>query len=46
MTLTGNLHRQLGKDNYEFHDKSGSLVLNIAPAGWLEPIFPPMLSFS
>ncbi|CAJ0994848.1 YgiW/YdeI family stress tolerance OB fold protein [Sodalis praecaptivus] len=34
ITLTGNIHRQLGKDNYEFHDKTGSLALHIAPDGW------------
>lgn len=34
VTLTGNIHRQLGKDNYEFHDKTGSLALHIAPDGW------------
>ncbi|WP_041867088.1 YgiW/YdeI family stress tolerance OB fold protein [Sodalis glossinidius] len=34
VTLTGNIHRQLGKDSYEFHDKTGSLALHIAPDGW------------
>ncbi|WP_406703998.1 YgiW/YdeI family stress tolerance OB fold protein [Sodalis sp.] len=34
VTLTGNIHRQLGKDNYEFYDKTGSLALHIAPDGW------------
>ncbi|MFT4464187.1 MAG: YgiW/YdeI family stress tolerance OB fold protein [Sodalis sp. (in: enterobacteria)] len=34
VTLSGNIHRQLGKDNYEFHDKTGSLALHIAPDGW------------
>ncbi|MGP4139273.1 NirD/YgiW/YdeI family stress tolerance protein [Sodalis praecaptivus] len=24
----------MGKDNYEFHDKTGSLALHIAPDGW------------
>ncbi|MBT9432727.1 NirD/YgiW/YdeI family stress tolerance protein [Candidatus Sodalis endolongispinus] len=34
VTLIGNIHRQLGKDSFELHDKTGSLALHIAPDGW------------
>lgn len=52
VTLTGNIHRQLCKDSYEFHDKTGSLALHIAPDGWHgadispPPPHPPTISLS